>query len=326
MIICFAGTPGSCKTLEAVKRICDDLRRGKRVYTNIDGMGDDDCREAIMALTGLTVYELHERLIHCSATQLLRYWENCKPNSVIYFDEIHKHLNCRDWDKQSNKDFNNSASTHRHDGFNIIFITQDIEKVDRQTRGLVEWTYFFRKNNFFGSLVKSKYFRYTYAGDQHDGKPMKTTQLTMRPEYYRCYRSYSANAKGEVDFETHVNILKHPIMFAIPLVLGFTVWQFLHSGFRHGDIMPSVPKQAAAQVPAKSSAPPLLGMAAPVVPSPALPVPPAARPMDNYSAVRQVAALHVIGVVTGNGKNVVLLSDGRMQHVDKPYRVGDLWH
>lgn len=39
MIIFFDGNSGSGKTYEAVKKIIDNLRRGRKVYTNIDGLG-----------------------------------------------------------------------------------------------------------------------------------------------------------------------------------------------------------------------------------------------------------------------------------------------
>ena len=60
MIIGFAGTPGSGKTYEAVKKITDNLQWGRVVYTNIDGMSDPECLEMIKSYCGLSDLALRQ--------------------------------------------------------------------------------------------------------------------------------------------------------------------------------------------------------------------------------------------------------------------------
>ena len=62
MIIGFAGTPGSGKTYEAVKKILDNLQWGRVVYTNIDGIMEPACLEAIKSYCGPFDFALKKQL------------------------------------------------------------------------------------------------------------------------------------------------------------------------------------------------------------------------------------------------------------------------
>ncbi len=295
MIVCYAGTPGSCKTLEAVKRVVANLRMGRRVYTNINGMGDDECKEAIRSLSGLEIDAFDDLFHHVEDEKLLRYWENCPDGSFIIIDEVHKLINNRNWDKPENKDFASNASTHRLHGYNILLITQDIGKVDSHVRSLIEWTYFYRKNNFFGSLIKKQFLRYTYTGDSHDGKPLASKTMVMDDRYYHCYKSYTKEAGGEVDFQSHVNILRHPVFFIIPVLLVLTAFLFFKkSTFAKGDVfgaskavkqqpmMNGIAVKPHAQVQGVHSS------ASVRVPLPPPPVPPAPSPLPSFRNVSSV--------------------------------------
>ena len=47
MITCFTGTPGGGKTYAAVLVLLDMIKKGRTVYTNMDGLDDESCRMAI---------------------------------------------------------------------------------------------------------------------------------------------------------------------------------------------------------------------------------------------------------------------------------------
>lgn len=129
------------------------------------------------------------------------------------------------------------ASTHRHEGYDLVFITQDIGKVDKQVRTLTEWSFCFRKVNFFGGAIQKKYLCYSYSGDDHHGKPLAKNVRTYDPAYFPAYQSYSSSDAKEVGFMTTVNILKHPVFYAIPVVLCFCLYMFFaKSSFATGDV------------------------------------------------------------------------------------------
>jgi zona occludens toxin (predicted ATPase) len=240
MIIGFVGTPGSGKTYEAVKKLLDNLRLGRRIYTNIDGLESQECQEMIKTYCGLSDFDLSERLHLLGKEQSQEFWLHVQDGSLIILDEVHKLFSNRDWASATNKDFTEWASTHRHNGFDVVLITQDIEKVDKHARSLIEWTYFFRKVNFFGGAVQKKYLCYAYAGDDHHGQPQAKNIRTYDPRIFRCYKSYVSGDIKELGFMQHVNLLKHPIFYALPVVISVTVYLvFFQSSFASGDIFGS---------------------------------------------------------------------------------------
>ncbi|EKD40965.1 MAG: Zonular occludens toxin [uncultured bacterium] len=236
MIIGFVGTPGSGKSYEAVKKLLDNLRLGRVIYTNIDGLDDDFHREHIKVYCGLDDYQLSRQLRFLTNTEMQYFWKVAEPGSLIMVDEVHKLFSNRDWASDSNKEFTEWASTHRHHGFDVVLITQDIEKVDKHARSLLEWSYFFRKVNFFGGAVTKKYICYAYSGDDHHGKPISTQTRHYNQKIFKCYKSYVAKDVKELGFMTHVNVLKHPVFFFIPLLFIATIVMGSRSSLATGDI------------------------------------------------------------------------------------------
>lgn len=236
MIIGFVGTPGSGKTYEAVKKLLDNLKLGRVVYTNIDGLDDDVHREFIKLYCGLDDYKLGRQLRFLTNAEMQCFWTIVEPGSLIMIDEVHKLFSNRDWASDSNKGFTEWASTHRHHGFDVVLITQDIEKIDKHARSLLEWSYFFRKINFFGAAVKNKYLCYAYSGDDHHGKPIHTDRRTYSPRVFQCYKSYVASDVKELGFMTHVNVFRHPVFLFIPLLFLITIFLGSKSSLATGDV------------------------------------------------------------------------------------------
>ena len=240
MIIGFTGTPGSGKTYEAVKKILDNLRMGRVVYTNIDGIFDPECLEMIKSYCGLSDLAL---------TRLLRpivsptdkdpihdFWMHIEPGCLVVLDEIHKWFSNRDYREEKNIQFGYWASTHRHNGFDVVLITQNIDRVDIAVRSLLEWNYVFRKVNFLGSAVKRKYLCYAYGGDDTSGRPLSTSTRTYNPAVFRCYKSYVSKDIKEMAIMQHVNVFKHPVFFLIPIALCASLYMFSKSSLATGDL------------------------------------------------------------------------------------------
>jgi zona occludens toxin (predicted ATPase) len=240
MIISFVGTPGSGKSYDAVRKIYDNLRMGRRVYTNIEGMDGQEQQEILKMSLGLGDYDFKKLFHWVSDKEIENFWEYVKDGSLIVIDEVHKRFNCRDWQTQKNLNFANWCSRHRHHGFDLVLVTQDIDKVEKQVRSLIEWSYVYRKVNFLGSMVQKQYLVYSYSGDDVSGKPLSTVRRTYESMIFRFYKSFSTDQQKEVVFMTHVNILKHPVFFAIPIVIAFTIYMFFaKSSYATGDLFGS---------------------------------------------------------------------------------------
>ena len=238
MIICVAGTPGAGKSYDIVKKILDNIRLGRTVYTNVDGFDDPEVRHYQQLYMGLDDWDFQSHCIFLNKEKAQVFWRHCKPGSLIVIDEIHRFFNSRDWMKPENREFVDWASTHRHEGYDLIMITQALEKVDKQARSLVEWTYFYRKVNFFGSLIKNKFQMFSYIGDDDRGKAFANKIKTYDPKIFKCYKSYVTHDVKEQGFMSHVNVLKHPVFFILPIVLVFMFYMiFFKSSLGSGDFL-----------------------------------------------------------------------------------------
>lgn len=236
-IIGFAGTPGSGKTYEAVKKIIDNLQYGRVIYTNIEGIEDPLCQEMIKSVTNLSDLALVRQLHILEEHQLSDFWNHIEPGCIVILDEIQKIFSSREWQSEKNKMFGYWASTHRHHGFEVVLITQNVERIDSAVRSLLEWTYVFRKVNFFGGAVQKKYICYSYAGDDTHGAPLAKNIRHYNDKIFLCYKSYVTKDVKELGLMKHVNVLKHPVFFAIPLVLLFTLYMvFSKSSLGTGDV------------------------------------------------------------------------------------------
>lgn len=234
MILCYEGTPGSGKTYDAVNKVVQNLKLGRVVYSNIEGFDMPDCREHIKIRTGLDDYELAKRLIFFRNNEMLKAHETAKPGSLLVYDEVHKLFSNREWQTATNKAFAEWASTHRHGGYDVVLITQNLEKVDSHVRGLVEFTYRYRKNNYFGRLFENRYFCYAYSEDST--KVIGRRQGKYNSSIFPCYKSYSSKDIKELGVQANVNILKHPVFYAIPVLLVIFVFMFFKSSFVTGDL------------------------------------------------------------------------------------------
>lgn len=245
MIICYQGSPGSGKSYDAVNRIIENLRKGRIVYTNIEGIDDDIHREVIKNLARLDDYTITTNLIYLQKHEAQEFWKYVKNNSFILIDEIHKLFNARDWQNPKNRQFCDWASTHRHIGCDVVMITQDINKVDSQVRSLVEFTYHYRKNNMFGDLfgMSSTFTVYAYMDGEAKGKPIGKKIQKYNSAVFKAYKSYDSKTVKEQGFQSHVNVLKHPVFYALPVLLIFFVYMFSKSSFAEGEFIPGQGKK-----------------------------------------------------------------------------------
>lgn len=233
MILIHEGVPGSGKSYDALRKIIDALKAGRTVYTNIDGANVETCREAVAAMVGVTRDNLSDRYIFLTPGQVPRFWDFCPPGSFIVIDEAQLFFNSRDFNKESNREFGNWASTHRHQGYDLLLITQRHERIETSVRSLAEYRYRYKKINFFGSLVKRGYLVYTYFGE--DPKPLtKPARRTYDLAVFRCYQSYIGDAT-EKSVQKNVNLLNHPLFYALGVLIVLAVWSFSKSSFATGD-------------------------------------------------------------------------------------------
>lgn len=243
MIIFYEGVPGSGKSYDSVVKIISNLKRKRKVYTNVEGLDDPKCQEMIKSLTNLDDYDLEQNLHILTPEQTFKFWEFATPGSMVVIDEMQKYFNSRDWQKEENRKCADWCSTHRHEGYDAIFLTQRIEKVDTQVRTLTEWTYRYKKVNFLGGLVNKSYVCFAYSGDDTH-TPMTKIVRRYDKKIFACYKSYVTKDTKELGIQKNANILKHPIFFLIPVALVATIYFAANSGLANSGIAKTIKQSA----------------------------------------------------------------------------------
>ena len=74
MIVFFVGTPGSGKSYEAVKKIVDNLKIGRTVCTNIDGMDLHESQQYLKSFLDMDDYLFHQRFRFLDRDQIKQFW------------------------------------------------------------------------------------------------------------------------------------------------------------------------------------------------------------------------------------------------------------
>lgn len=197
MIHGISGKTGGGKSYEAVVRhIIPTITEHKRkVVTNLplnvnhfcDVYGEY-CRELIQLVDG----EFHnyggERPFSKKEHYLqFKDWENEQGNRVYFFiDECHLALGSGSTDKEV-KEF---YSMHRHYGFDIMLITQNFRKVDRDIKDLVSNHYRAIKKSMMGQ--DDKYILKVHDGSSSTNSTVVAThEREYEKKYFKFYKSHT---------------------------------------------------------------------------------------------------------------------------------------
>lgn len=201
MIWLYTGTPGSGKSLHAIKDIQDALSLGKRVIANFPVRTTKAQEKKGRAPifwdnTEITV----KRLFQFAKKNHKRGKEH---QTLLIMDEAQLLFNCRAFSAAGRMDWVRFFSIHRHLGYDIIMITQWDRMLDRQIRVMAEYDVIHRNVNrfrligLFLTLMKIKLFvaiEVWYGVKEINSK----TFFRGSKKLYRLYDSY-ANFKGFED-------------------------------------------------------------------------------------------------------------------------------
>lgn len=207
MINLLLGAPGGGKSYEAVVyHVIPALEKGRKVITNLP----------------LNVEELEKTFPGCGALIALRPQETTvRPFSTVdwygdpwrdpekgfgplyVIDECHMALPRGG----TPRDVDEWFALHRHEGADVLLITQSYGKVSKAVIDLVQTVYRVRKNTIFGS--SKTYTRKVQDGVR--GEVMNTGMREYNKAYFRYYRSHTMNSglKSEAEANDIVPIWKH---------------------------------------------------------------------------------------------------------------------
>lgn len=176
MIFLITATPGSGKSLTGVEIILKYLNEGRKVYTNIPLALNDDGSYLI----GDGVFPIPD---HNDYREL-------PVGSVVIFDEAHEIFPATGRAGSSDDPRITSLTKHRHDGYDIYFITQDATFLHHDIRKLVGTHIHLYRGH--GSTVVSRYKWSHYCASPNDRKEQeRAISETWRfPKHlYQYYKS-----------------------------------------------------------------------------------------------------------------------------------------
>lgn len=194
MIYGIVGKPGGGKSYEAVVyHIIPALSKGRKVITNLPLNVEllvktfgEEVRDLVVVVDGqLTNFGSNERPFS-SINDYSDEWRNDKGQAALYVvDEAHMVLPTRG----CNVPILEWYSMHRHHGIDIVLITQNLRKLNRDIKDMIELTYSCQKNTALGSPNTYTQKVRTGAG----GETVNTSQRKYKSNYFKYYQSHTAS-------------------------------------------------------------------------------------------------------------------------------------
>lgn len=209
MINGLSGRPGSGKSYEAVvTHIIPALKQGRKIITNIPLNVDwfvavlgEHVRELIVLVDG-QFHQYGQKRPFSTADDFLKYedWRNQANQGVYFFiDECHLPMPQGGTDKTL-KEY---LSMHRHYGHDIMLLTQNFRKVDRDVKDMVQNCYFCTKLSFLGR--DEKYI--VKVADGVSRNIVTTHERQYESKYFSAYQSHT-KSEGSVKEAATTDVVK----------------------------------------------------------------------------------------------------------------------
>ncbi|AUH51044.1 zonula occludens toxin [Chromobacterium sp. ATCC 53434] len=323
----FGGGPGSGKTYGVVENvILPAVADGRFVLTNVEGLRISDIYDYVAQNFGSPekiicighirnctrgapddedFFPGQEALDKPSSVPAMDY-PKVWPGDLVIIDEATRH-----WEQGGTRVKRTHSyffREHRHFSnemghtCDLVVIDPDITLLSRQLKGKIEMTSITHKPKEVG--LKNHYVVSLYIGARISKKPFSQRgPLSLRPEIYALYKSYSHEKAKELAVDSRQNVFaKNKFLFfrvgflSVAVALGlYYAWRYFHP------VSAEAVKPSGDGVASKSSASaPAASAAAPRVDS--LPAPSA--PSDFSDAWR------IVGSVSNEHDSYVVLVDG----------------
>lgn len=232
MIYLYYGKIGDGKTYHVLKNdILPALRKGRKVYTNIDGLNVRslalylDMSPDQVCIVHHKEHSFYRENLVCGGEQ--ENWESSviEANSLIVIDEAQKIWDARQF-KDTKKEFLNFLEYHRHFGFDLVFITQNPKRLESAIVRLSNEAYQVKNLKVLGSLFSSRYVIHIRQ-TAYDRDIIATVRGSFKKELFSLYKSYRSSGKFSKESK---GALSNGIFLLIPLLVAFALTLFITRG------------------------------------------------------------------------------------------------
>ncbi len=233
MINALTGRPGGGKSYEAVAfHIIPALKEGRKVITNValniphfvKVFGQELVDELLVVVDGqLDQFGSIERPFS-KVEHYKDEWRNGQGQAPLYvIDEAHMSLG-----RNANDAVLEWYSMHRHYGADILLMTQNLRKVHRDIKDMVEIHYYCVKNAALGST--KSYTRKVKNGA--NGTDLNEGVRKYKKEYFPFYQSHTSSNKAVEEAVTKdvTPLWKHWTVWLSILMIGGGLFFIVSSG------------------------------------------------------------------------------------------------
>lgn len=215
MITLITGGTGTSKTLFMVNMIVKKLiKEGRPIFTDIDSLD-------LSVLDGITPEQLD--LIKeippphpTDPDQSYHDFRDLPQGSIIIYDEAHKRFPSTGKSGPSRFDCVRALDTHRHDGYDIFYITQTYLQIDKKLRDFVNRHYHIERKRGLEYatvyMVENKIFD---PSDRHHRREAEGIPFKYPKSLYGTYKS--------APIHTARVVLPKKLIFFL-LAMGFLIW------------------------------------------------------------------------------------------------------
>ena len=149
MIYCYTGTPGSGKSYSATLRAYELIHRPRPrlVVANYQLNLDSKHQQYFKYLPN---DKISLEVLRNISNEYFSTHDFAESSITLILDEAQLCLNSRTWSDKNRMSMLEFASQSRHMGYDIIFIAQNVNMIDRQFRALIEYEVKHRKLANFG--------------------------------------------------------------------------------------------------------------------------------------------------------------------------------
>ncbi len=151
----YDGTPGTGKSLHVVDDIRSYLRRGCNVIANFDFRYDlmgKRCKGEFLKRVNSDLYYPDWVMEYGKLHNVNKDGSVRMGQTLLVIDEAQNLFDARQWNASGRREWNEFFAVHRHYGFDIILITQNIKSLDKRIQANAEFEVLHRNMKHYKNL------------------------------------------------------------------------------------------------------------------------------------------------------------------------------